>query len=75
MQTSKATGRHRKSGGAQWRDLRFSGPFLGMFFDRANPTNEWPDRTFTRAERAIMGCVPSGHHFPKRLPVLGLPST
>ena len=23
---------HRKSGGAQWRDLRSSGPFLAMFF-------------------------------------------
>jgi hypothetical protein len=22
---------------AKWRDLRFSGPFLGMFFDRAGP--------------------------------------
>jgi hypothetical protein len=33
MQTLKATGLHRKSGGAQWRDLRFSGPFLEMFFE------------------------------------------
>jgi hypothetical protein len=23
----------RKSGGAQWRDLQFSGPFSEMFFD------------------------------------------
>src|ERR1700677_4206024 len=36
MQIIKATGLDRKSGGAQWRDLRFSGPFLEMFFDRAN---------------------------------------
>jgi hypothetical protein len=35
MQIIKATALHRKSGGAQWRDLRFSGPFVGMFFDRA----------------------------------------
>jgi hypothetical protein len=35
MQILNATGLHRKSGGAQWRDLRFSGPFVGMFFDRA----------------------------------------
>ena len=32
MQILKATGLDRKSGGAQWRDLRFSGPFLEMFF-------------------------------------------
>jgi hypothetical protein len=34
MQIIKATGLHRKPGGAQWRDLRFNGPFLEMFFDR-----------------------------------------
>ena len=32
MMLINATGLHRKSGGAQWRDLRFSGPFLEMFF-------------------------------------------
>jgi hypothetical protein len=31
-QLIKATGLDRKSGGAQWRDLRFSGPFLGNVF-------------------------------------------
>ena len=31
MQSIRATGPHRKSGGAQWRDLRFSGSFLEMF--------------------------------------------
>jgi hypothetical protein len=36
MMSINATALDRKSGGAQWRDLRFSGPFLGMFFDRAN---------------------------------------
>src|SRR6201996_7450108 len=30
-----ATTPHRKSGGAQWRDLLFSRPLLRMFFDRA----------------------------------------
>jgi hypothetical protein len=35
MMLINATGLNRKSGGAQWRDLRFSGPFVGMFFDRA----------------------------------------
>jgi hypothetical protein len=35
MQIIEATGLHRKSGGAQWRDLRFNGPFLGIFFERA----------------------------------------
>jgi hypothetical protein len=35
MMLINATGLDRKSGGAQWRDLRFSGPFVGMFFDRA----------------------------------------
>ena len=34
MQIIKATGLDRKSGGAQWRDLRFGGSFLEMFFDR-----------------------------------------
>jgi len=34
MQIIKATGLDRKSGGAQWRDLRFGGPFLEMFFDK-----------------------------------------
>ena len=28
-----ATNLDRKSGGAQWRDLRFSDPFLEMFFE------------------------------------------
>ncbi len=26
---------HLDRSAAQWRDVRFSGPFLGMFFDRA----------------------------------------
>jgi hypothetical protein len=30
--TINATSLDRKSGGAQWRDLRFNGPFLEMFF-------------------------------------------
>ncbi len=29
-----ATDLDRKSGGAQWRDLRFAGSFLEMLFDR-----------------------------------------
>ena len=33
MMLINATALDRKSGGAQWRDLRFSGPFLEMFFD------------------------------------------
>jgi hypothetical protein len=37
MQFPEATGLDRKSGGAEWRDLRFSSPFLKMFFDRAYP--------------------------------------
>ena len=28
---------HLDRSAAQWRDLRFSGPFLEMFFDRADP--------------------------------------
>src|ERR1700744_4876406 len=32
MQFINATTLHRKSGGAQWRDLLFSGPLLRMFF-------------------------------------------
>jgi hypothetical protein len=38
MQTINATGLDRKSGGAQWRDLRFSGPFLEMFFSYSRAT-------------------------------------
>jgi hypothetical protein len=37
MQILNAKGLDGKSGGAQWRDLRFSGPYLEMFFDRAYP--------------------------------------
>jgi hypothetical protein len=33
----RSPGLDRKSGGAEWRDLRFSSPFLKMFFDRAYP--------------------------------------
>jgi hypothetical protein len=33
MRPINATSFDGKSGGAQWRDLRFSGPFLGMFFN------------------------------------------
>jgi hypothetical protein len=32
MQLINATDLDRKSGGAQWRDLRFGGSFLEMFF-------------------------------------------
>jgi hypothetical protein len=39
MQIPKATRLDRKSGGEQWRDLRFSGPFLEMFFDRGKREN------------------------------------
>jgi hypothetical protein len=42
MRSVNATKFHRKSGGEQptcpgvpWRDLQFCGPFLEMFFDRA----------------------------------------
>jgi hypothetical protein len=40
MMVINATALDRKSGGAQWRDLRFSGPFLEMFFDRAQRSRE-----------------------------------
>jgi hypothetical protein len=33
MMLINVTGLDRKSGGAQWRDLRFSGPFLEVFLD------------------------------------------
>ena len=36
MMLINATDLDRKSGGAQWRDLRFSGPFLEMFVDRGS---------------------------------------
>jgi hypothetical protein len=34
MMSINATALDRKSEGAQWRDLRFSGPLLETFFDR-----------------------------------------
>jgi hypothetical protein len=34
MQLPNATGLDRKSGGAQWRDLRFSGPLVEMFLSK-----------------------------------------
>jgi hypothetical protein len=36
MMLINVTGLDRKSGGAQWRDLRFGGSPLEMFFDRAS---------------------------------------
>ena len=49
MQTIKATGLHRKSGGAQWRDLRFSGPFLEMFFLEERSVVEEPPNCTRKA--------------------------
>jgi hypothetical protein len=40
MKMIKATALDRKSGGAQWRDLRFSGSFVEMFFDRGSPSTK-----------------------------------
>jgi hypothetical protein len=40
MQIPNTTGLDRKSGGAKWRDLRFSNPFLEMFFDRVATHSE-----------------------------------
>ena len=37
MRSANAIKVHRKSGVAERRDLRFRGPFVGMFFDRAYP--------------------------------------
>jgi hypothetical protein len=34
MKRTNATKFHRKSGGAERRDLQFNGPILEMFFDR-----------------------------------------
>src|SRR6202043_3922626 len=34
MKFARATNIYRKSGVAEWRDLRFRGPFVEMFFDR-----------------------------------------
>jgi hypothetical protein len=35
MRSANAIKVHRKSGEAERRDLRFRGPFVEMFFDRA----------------------------------------
>jgi hypothetical protein len=37
MRSANAINVHRKSGEAERRDLRFRGPFVEMFFDRAYP--------------------------------------
>jgi hypothetical protein len=37
MRSANAIKVHRKSGEAERRDLRFRGPFVEMFFDRAYP--------------------------------------
>jgi hypothetical protein len=42
MRSVNATNFHRKSGGAQPRDLQFREPLLEMFFDRA----QWRDLRF-----------------------------
>ena len=47
MQIIKAPDLVRKSGEAQWRDLRFSGPFLEMFFRQSVPGVPTPRRTRT----------------------------
>jgi hypothetical protein len=35
MKCTNATKFHRKSGGAEWRDLQFKGPILEMFSESA----------------------------------------
>jgi len=40
MKFAEATKFHRKSGGAKWRDLQFSGFVLKMFFDGAQRMHE-----------------------------------
>ena len=37
MKSANAIKTYRKSGVAEARDLRFYGPFVGMFFDGAKP--------------------------------------
>jgi hypothetical protein len=62
MQIIKALGIDRKSGeGAQWRDLRFNGPFLEMFFDQAcrirTRQGQWSQIRRQRSEPALFqGC-------------------
>jgi hypothetical protein len=40
MKFANATNINRKSGVAERRDLRFRGPFVEMFFDRAKRSGE-----------------------------------
>jgi hypothetical protein len=40
MKCTNATKVHRKSGGAQWRDLQFYGPFLEMFRQASSAVEE-----------------------------------
>ena len=64
MQIPNTTGLNRKSGGAQWRDLRFSGPFLGMFFRQsgtkfvaAGPSHQVADRVLSDLPFSRMAAI------------------
>ena len=56
MKSANANKFHGKSGGAERRDLRFRGPFVEMFFDRARMARTW------RAFSGLAG-VPSARMF------------
>jgi hypothetical protein len=55
MQFIGATGLHGKSGGAEWRDLRFSGPLLEMFSCIAGKT--FPRKSI-HTEISPLRCAP-----------------
>ena len=64
MKSDNATKFYRKSGGAKWRDLQFTGPLLEMFFGRVlvvfRPTQGDEKRLlFPSLVIALDGSVPS----------------
>jgi hypothetical protein len=59
MKLINATILDRKSGGAQWRDLRFNGPFLEMVFRQS--------AFFAKSSRTLPSCVLAWHIEPPRI--------
>jgi hypothetical protein len=53
MMSANAINVHRKSGEAERRDLRFPGPFLEMFFDRASGV----ERSAVPSSRRLLSAV------------------
>jgi hypothetical protein len=60
MRSANAIKVHRKSGEAERRDLRFRGPFVEMFFDRAHRSGFlFGSHTDTKALISSIQCGPA----------------